>query len=232
MDFPLADPPETAQVALAKAWARQDLERYVTRWDSSSLPPISEAFFGYAWRALDVGCGMGKYILRESEAHPDRAYLGIDKGSMRAGKMLERSQMANRPNLFCLNTNAIPMLAQFPDGTLDQLSVFYPNPWWPNKHRTKRWQYHPILPKMFSVLKPGGCMILTSNEAFYLAEFDFAVRHHPEIAGMVREYAGPVQETEGRTHFETKFLELGEAIGEVRFRRTESNLSLPAEAIV
>jgi tRNA (guanine-N7-)-methyltransferase len=219
LEFPLPDLSEDQQAALAKAWSRQDLGRYIQRWENSQIPEVPEAFYGYEWRAVDVGCGMGKYILAASDAHPNSGFLGIDKGSMRAGKMLERSKIANRPNLFCLNTNAIPLLAAMPDQSLDQLSIFYPNPWWPNKHRAKRWQYHPILPKMFSLLKPGGQLILTSNERFYLAEFDYTVRNHPDIADTEQVYAGPVTLTEGRTHFETKFLTTGEPIGEIRYHR-------------
>lgn len=229
MQFPLPEPPETSQAALAKAWARQDLTRYVQRWQNSKIPEVPEAFFEFPWRALDLGCGMGKYILHESGTHPERAYLGVDKGSMRAGKMIERAKEAKFQNLFCLNTNVIPLLTRMPDGCLDQLSIFYPNPWWPNKHRAKRWQFHPLLPKMFSVLKPGGQLMLTSNEGFYLSEFDFAVRHHPKVAGIVQVYAGPVREEVGRSHFETKFISEGTAIGELRYQSTETNLSQPMD---
>ncbi len=149
--------------------------------------------------------------------HPERGYLGIDKGQLRGGNMIKRFAESGQKNLFGIHGNVIPVLAGFPDGYFDQVTIFYPNPWWPTKHRKKRWSYHPLLPKLISVLKPGGEILLTSNEAFYLGEWVYALQHHPRLPELQLSYAGPIQEEEGRTHFEAKFIEEGTPAGEVRF---------------
>ncbi|MDJ0839457.1 MAG: hypothetical protein QNK37_23255 [Acidobacteriota bacterium] len=214
--FPLPEDHDTE--AMHKAWARADLQRYLKRWEHTDLPSIPAAFHAFEYKACDIGCGFGKYLIRESSRHPDRGYLGIDKGSLRGGSMTRRFAAAGNRNLFGLHANAIPVIATMPETFLDTITIFYPNPWWPAKHRKKRWAYHPLLPKLTRILKPGGTLLLTSNETFYLAEMCYAIIHHPEIKAMECTYAGPIGETEGRTHFETKFIEEGIWCGEVVFQ--------------
>jgi len=219
MMFPL-NPPDAASIeALEKAWHRQDLNRYLTRWRTSKIPEVPLAFLNFDVRVCDIGCGIGKFIHSQGPIHPDWGFLGIDKGSVRAGKLQNRLTNLPCPNVFALHANAIPVLASLPPNLLDLLTIFYPNPWWPNKHRQKRWAFHPLLPHLVRLLKPGGMLLIASNEAFYLAEFLYAMTHHPSIEKVQVVYAGPIEETVGRTHFETKFLQQNVPCGELRFRK-------------
>ena len=109
-----------------------------------------------------------------------------------------------------------------PEESLDLVTLFYPNPWWPPKHRKKRWSYHPLLSKLVSLLKPEGEILLCSNEGFYLQEWLFAMRHHPSASEALEEsYVGPVTVSvdEARSHFESKFLQAGTPCGEIRFQK-------------
>ena len=204
---------------MEKTWARHHLEGYMKRWENAFVAEVPEAFWEYSWRACDLGCGFGKYLLRESEQHPEKGWLGIDKGNLRGGGMTQRFNTTGRSNLFGVHGNAIPIMARFPDASLDQITIFYPNPWWPPKHRKKRWSYHPLLPKLTRLLKPGGTLLLASNEAFYLGEWQYALQHHPEMVGMKKIYTGPIRDPEGRSHFETKFIEQNVPCGEVIFQK-------------
>jgi len=216
----LEQPPAADVIAaLHKAWSRADLARYLMRWSQAIVPPIPEDYWSFDWRALDLGCGFGKYILERSGRHPDRGYLGIDKGHLRGGNLVKRCAATGRANLFGLHGNAIPILAGMPANSVDEVTIFYPNPWWPPRHRKKRWSYHPLLPHLVALLKPGGRLILTSNEAFYLREWIYALSHHPALPPLALIEAGPVRCNPGRTHFETKFLTEGTPIGEVQFLR-------------
>ena len=225
ISFPLGDIDETERMVFEKIWKRQDLSRYLLRWKDGYVPPLPTALWDYTWRACDIGCGFGRFILEESARYPERAYLGIDKGTVRGGGMKQRVDDAHRPNLFGLHGNAIPLLAAMPDESFDLITLFYPNPWWPTKHRKKRWAYHPILPKIAKLLKLGGSLVLTSNEGFTLRESRYALLHHPLIAPMLQEtYCGPIQESVGRTHFEAKFLQHNVLCGEIRFQKIQRSL--------
>lgn len=220
-------PDAKAIEVLHKTWARHQLSTYLQRWKHTRLPEIPADFWSYSWRSIDLGSGFGKYLLEESAAHPDKAFLGIDKGTLRGGKMVERARQVDRPNLFAIHGNAIPILAGLPDTCLNRLTIFYPNPWWPAKHRKKRWSYHPLLPKLAKALVPGGEIWLTSNESFYLDEWNYALNHHPDLPALEGTYAGPIRTTVGRTHFETKFLAQGVPCGEVVFRRAANGENTP-----
>lgn len=220
MQFPLPLPDETSCAALEKSWSRVDLERYVQRWERSTIPDLPDELLGYSWRGLDIGCGFGRYLLSESERHPERGYLGIDKGSLRGGTMVKRFDQAVRANLFGMHANVTPVLERLAPELFDEITIFYPNPWWPPRHRKKRWSYHPLLPKLVELLKPGGRILLTSNEAFYLAEWAYTLGHHPVLREQLElVYAGPIEVAEGRTHFEVKFMAEGIPCGEIRAQK-------------
>jgi len=218
--FPLGEIPPRDRAIMERCWRRNDLARYLQRWDDAYVPGLPEALWSYEWRGCDVGCGFGLYVIEESEKHPQRAYVGIDKGTRRGGRLARHCEALDRPNLFALHGDAVPLLAAMPDASFEQLSILYPNPWWQPKHRQKRWAYHAIFPKMLSLLKPGGELLLCSNEDFYLREWYFALTHHPDAADTLEEvYVGPIRSTEGRTHFEVKYIAAGVACGEICFRR-------------
>jgi len=218
--FPLEPPPDDARRFMEKEWKRSDLQRYLKRWEEGYVPEIPEALWDYTWRSCDVGSGFGYFSVEQSALFSERAYLAIDKGNRRGGRIAKRFPEFERPNLFAMHGNAIPILGQMPDDAFDLLTIFYPNPWWPKKHRKKRWAYHPLLAKLITLLKPGGEIMLCSNEAFYLSEWRYALQNHPEIAHLVEEtYCGLIRATSGRSHFESKYLAAGTPCGEVCFRR-------------
>lgn len=222
LSFPLPEPDEKTQAAMRKVWRRHTLDRYVQRWDDAYVPDVPEELWSFDWRACDVGCGFGLFAFRESGRHPERAYLGIDKGTRRGSKLLQRIEVLQRPNLFGMHGNAIPILARMPAESFDLLTLYYPNPWWPTKHRKKRWSYHPIVPRLIELLKPNGELLLCSNEGFYLSEWLFTMQNHPAAEGTIEEvYVGPVTVDlpESRSHFESKFLQAGLPCGEIRFRK-------------
>jgi len=215
INFPLPELSEREQDRLFQAWSRYDLERYLLRWKSSPVSGPPGAFWDFSWRACDIGCGAGRYVIDQSLLNVDRAFLGIDKGTRRSSILRARTSELNRPNLFALHANATPVLAKFPDASLDAITIFYPNPWWPTKHRKKRWSYHPLFPRLIQTLKPGGMLTLCSNEAFYLSEWLFALNHHHEAQCLNVDVPGIAQTGRERTHFETQFLNSGIVCGEV-----------------
>lgn len=213
--FPLPEVSLEDRQYLMRCWSSGHLERYLLRWQHASVPKVPEAFWAYPWRGCDVGCGMGRYVLDQSRRHPERAYLGIDKGSRRSGVFGRRAECSDLPNSFVLHANATPVLAQLEPGCLDAVTVFYPNPWWPRKHRQKRWPYHPLFAKFIEVLKDGGSLTMCSNEAFYLSEWKVALEHHPAAQEMHLTFVGEVPLDSRRTHFEAKFLGSGIACGQI-----------------
>lgn len=215
----LSELPAQHRADLKRAWQRADLQRYLKRWRDSDIPAAPLGFFAFEHRTVDVGCGVGRYILEQGARFPHRAFLGVDKGVRRSQVLMARIQEVACPNVFGVHTNATPFLCQMPDGILDEITIFYPNPWWPRKHRLKRWAYHPLLVKLCGLLKPGGHLLLCSNELDYLSEWLFAMENHPAAGNMVRDYVGPPRTRSGRTHFEVKLLREGHTCGEICFRR-------------
>ena len=219
IQFPLPALSESSYAALKKEWQRHDLQRYLKRWENAYVPDIPKGIWDFKEKILDIGCGLGKYILNQAENNKNQGYLGIDKGTIRGGKMTHRIKESGLDNIFGIHGNAIPLVASMPDSLFDRITVWYPNPWWPPKHRKKRWSYHPLLPEILKKLKPGGEFWLATNEAFYLKEIETTLNNYPNLTLGQIIYLGPIQEKTGRTHFETNFINHQVACGEIRFKK-------------
>lgn len=221
--FPLQELPSEELEVMRRIWERTDLTRYLDRWKRSVKVPVPVEFWEFDKRCLDIGSGLAAYALDQARAHRDTGFLAVDKSRNRSGVAQSRADAEQLANVFVMNTNVIPLLAELPPASLDEVTVFYPNPWWPKKHRKKRWSYHPMLSALTSVLRPGGRLLLCSNEAFYLSEWLAACRYHQAFNGMSVSYVGPIRVTVPRTHFERQFMARGMSLGEIECtRRTVS----------
>lgn len=162
-------------------------------WDRQQLPLI-----------LDTGCGTGMSSQKLSLQYPDHAVIGIDKSEIRLGKadLLPPNCLLLRAELqdfwYLLQSAGIRCARQY---------LLYPNPW-PKAHDfMRRWQAHPVFPR---ILAAGGILELRTNWEIYAEEFALAC----QIAtGSVGELSSlPCDAQNPLTAFERKYVASGQAI--------------------
>ena len=129
VQFPIAPLAGEALEKMQKSWRRADLNRYLRRFMHIPVPEMPDEVWSYERIHLDVGCGQGLFVFTEAARHPKTAFVGVDKSPVRINRLKERS--LGMCNVFPLHTNVTPLLARLPDESLDGLTIFYPNPWWP-----------------------------------------------------------------------------------------------------
>lgn len=124
---------------------------------------------------LDIGAGMGRFLLGEAEKHPERFYLGIDPDYQCARKVLEklsRHESLNRPlpNVRFHYGSVYDSLEEMPEKCLFRIYLNYPDPWFKKRHKRRRI----VSPLLFDALKPhlleGGEIFIQTDDTEY-AEF-------------------------------------------------------------
>ncbi len=134
---------------------------------------------------LDIGSGLGRFLLAEAEKHPEIRYLGVDPDYQCAqrviGKLLSRAsrgQLTGRVRFFFGSFfHCAPLL---PAGSLNRVYLNYPDPWFKKRHLRRRL----LCRFFFDTLEP---LLAPVAEIFIQTDDDDYANH---ILGLLRGLEG------------------------------------------
>lgn len=106
---------------------------------------------------LEVGSGKGLFLQVAGAAFPERHYVGIELAAKFANRAAKRVAKAGLNNVVMLRGDAQRFLRDVvPDSSLMRLHVYFPDPWWRNKHKKRRVLNDQALRDIERSLRPGG----------------------------------------------------------------------------
>ena len=193
------------QKALQQQWPQFGLDLGVGMLDFTRL------FGRQAPTILEIGFGMGDSLLAMAEAAPETNYIGIEVHTPGVGRLLNNVAKAGLSNLKLFNEDALLVLADcIPDGSLDGIQLFFPDPWHKKKHHKRRMVQPAIAQTFRHKLKLGGCFHMATDWQPY-AEHMMAVM---SAAAGYRNHAGAGAYSPQPAHRpDTKFQRRGERLG-------------------
>jgi tRNA (guanine-N7-)-methyltransferase len=159
---------------------------------------------------IEIGCGVGLHPILYQGQHPERCLVAIEHTKEKFDKFYRRFQNHGSPkNLIPVHANGISWVSQqLPMNSVDRFYFLYPNPNPKPGDLNKRWYAMPFMQKVLEVLKPGGQLILATNEFFYKEEaLDYFLNYWKL---KLLEETILKSDFKHRTHFEKKYLERGE----------------------
>ena len=185
-----------------------------------NFPPISWAdLFGNDHPVeIEVGFGKGLFLLSQSQAHPDVNFFGIEierKYVMLTAARLARRQTAN-VRLACTDARWL-LQAAVAAGSVAAVHVYFPDPWWKQRHRKRKLFTAEFLEQCVRVLAPGGGLHFATDVQEYFEESWAMLEARPLLAPAPHLILDP---KDGLTHFERKYRQEGRAIYRTCFQRT------------
>lgn len=159
---------------------------------------------------IEIGCGVGLHPIQYHGQYPERTLVAIEHTREKFEKFERRFINHGSPkNLMPIHANGISWVSQqLPHDSVDRFYFLYPNPNPKPGDLNKRWYAMPFMHKVMEILKPGGEIILATNEKFYRDE---AMEYFLEEWGLkLKEEKELTKGFAHRTHFEKKYLERGE----------------------
>ena len=140
----------------------------------SSPIDLAAVYGRNAPKILEIGCGMGETTARIAEAMPEKDFFGLEVHVPGVGALCKLIAEKNLSNLRIGNHDAVEVVRDMlPEGALDGIHIFFPDPWHKTRHKKRRLIQPPFVELLASRLKPGGyihCATDWENYALQMLE--------------------------------------------------------------
>jgi tRNA (guanine-N7-)-methyltransferase len=198
------------------------------RWTKTGFKDDGRPFdwdrvFGRAARRVaDLGCGNGRYLLGSALARPDVDHLGIDLVQVAVDHAARRANRRGLRNVRFVAADAVAWLFDRLDA-VDELHVYHPQPYYGADAASKRMLSPAFLERAWQVVRPGGLLVLqTDNKAYWTYLLRAAARHFDPAP-----LPGPWPDApRGRTRREIVARKQGLAVWRMTARRRDRPLDL------
>lgn len=201
--------------------------------DGTSVDPgvqlnAAEIFGRDAPLIVEIGSGSGDCVVAAAAAHPETDFICVEVWSPGVAQTIAKAARAQLSNLRIVQADAAGLVASaLPEASVEELWVFFPDPWPKKKHHKRRLVEPHFAQTVARVLRPGGVWRLGTDWEDYAFAMREVLRAEPafEDAGSGDAAGeGGVDFTarfEGRvmTRFERKGLDVGHTVYDIAVRR-------------
>jgi tRNA (guanine-N7-)-methyltransferase len=188
--------------------------------DGSALD-LAAVFGRHAPVVVEVGSGMGEATAAMAAADPHRDVLAVDVHLQGLGRLLRRIEELHLTNVRVAEGDAVVLLRDMlTAASLDEVRVFFPDPWPKARHGKRRLVQQPFLDLVASRLRTGGALHIATDWAPY-AEQVAALLHADPSYEVVHE--GPRPAHRPVTRFEQQGIDAGRSPWDVVARNLRSD---------
>ncbi len=138
-----------------------DTEAYRGRW---------REFFGKprdAFLHVELGAYHGETSLRIAEENPNQIFIGIEWKFKICYKAAAKARAQNQDNLCFLRANMSRLPWMFAPGEIDQVAIFFPDPW--SKFSQNKWRvlHEGFFRTLGNLLSEGKSLLIKTDHADY-----------------------------------------------------------------
>lgn len=211
-----------ARPALRKIDPALDLSRHLHTAEQVPVPWDGRALFARpAPLEIEVGSGKGMFMVSASGERPQHNFLGCEIARNYARLAAARLVRAGRDNAVMLQGDALQLFREvLPAACAAAIHVYFPDPWWKQRHRKRRVMKPAFLADIERVLAPGASLHFWTDVQEY---FDTTLAMIAEVTGLLGPFevaeqpAGPGLDY--RTHFERRMRLHDQPVFRAEYRR-------------
>ena len=131
---------------------------------------------------LEIGSGMGEATAEMAAADPARDVLAVEVHTPGVGALLRRLEDAALTNVRVAEADGLDVLRATATGSLDEVRVFFPDPWPKARHHKRRLATPAFADLAADRLRVGGRLHLATDWTSYAELARSVVDAHPLLA--------------------------------------------------
>ncbi|MEH2263240.1 tRNA (guanosine(46)-N7)-methyltransferase TrmB [Nostoc sp.] len=161
---------------MAVVRVRQHVNPLAKKYQTAASPLEWEKIYAKPNQALhlDIGCAKGQFLLNMAKIEPNWNYLGLEIREplvVEADKLRFELGFTNLHYLFCnVNNSLDSLLSSLPPGSLQRVTIQFPDPWFKNRHAKRRVVQPEFVAELASYLAVGGVVFVQSDMEFIAVE--------------------------------------------------------------
>jgi len=123
--------------------------------------------FPYEKIHLEIGCNTGLVLLAKALQYPKHFFIGLDWKYRAIFRAQEKAAKLLLKNTFFLRAHALRLPYIFGPKEIDEISVFFPDPWPKQKHTKNRWITQKSLQNLANLITYGGILTIKTDDFNY-----------------------------------------------------------------
>ena len=177
---------------------------------------------------LEIGCGKGRFLLRQLSRRSDRDYIGIEmyssvllRGLETVDELLAAGEAEKLDHIRFIRRNAVELDQIFAPGEVEGIWLNFSDPWPKERHAKRRLTHRRFLRLYERVLAPGGTVEMkTDNPDLYAFTLEEAEDCGWEILFKTEDLYAEKELLEDNiaTEYEEKFTAEGKPIHKIVMR--------------
>jgi tRNA (guanine-N7-)-methyltransferase len=186
-------------------------------WVRQAQPvPWASVFGRRAPLELEIGFGLGDFLVREASGNPEKDFIGLELSWVLVRRALRKIALAAVKNARVLQADArVAIERVLEEKSVSRAYVLFPCPWPKKKHTKHRLLSNGFLKLLNSRLTDGGELLVVTDS---LSHFEWM---ESQTIGTGLEGLGRVIQARSRTKYERKWHALGQhEVYEMRFIKT------------
>lgn len=170
---------------------------------------------------VEIGFGMGKSLVEMAGNAPERNFIGIEVHTPGIGACLADIRDHEITNLRIVHHDAVEVFNNMiPDGSVDTLQLYFPDPWHKARHHKRRIVKQEFLDMVIPKLKQGGVIHMATDWENYAEQMLEVLSGDARLENMSADgtYV-PRPDFRPITKFELRGQRLGHGVWDLMFRK-------------
>lgn len=130
---------------------------------------------------VEIGCNAGHVIVEWAARDPKTAYVGLDWKFKPIFRAAEKAEKKGLKNILFFRAHADRIQHMFGPGEIDELCLYFPDPWAKKKQLKNRWLTAARLREVAPLLKMGGILHIKTDHLGYFEWMEEAVKETAEL---------------------------------------------------